>query len=1784
MIPASTEAIRAATVSICFESGGHIGQGLLLEDADGGSVVLTCHHVATAVPGHKLHVAIPDQDGSLTAPLRATYDHRRSRPESDVALIRIDVEAPERLLLHTLDPDRYDGGLEHPVTGFTYLTPWTFDARLGTATPLRCVAPELARADVPGGTYEVRRAFRLIEPTDTREGISGAPVVGGGGVLGLAHFARDEKTRGRPEAYMIPLEEWAVAWPQLAESIAPFTDGSLRSAARIKQANELAVGVASRENGDPDLTIAGYQPQVYVPHPAAERAARSLEQFDEVVVIGRPMSGKTRLVNELLKATPEATVVMPEGPVPPGRIELSGFASAEIVLLCEDIHLGVERINPLLWRRRLAESGARVRVILSCRDGGDWRRAREADSALADRFREAVVPLSAEGARGSDFPVDESRQLASLLGLSEDALNERFDGTPGSLTLDLPAMRDRYERLRDEQVHGVPTSRMLDSIKLLHHCGQSPVRQVRVRQVAETVRGESRVSEEGWEALQRRTAEAGFGVFVDEVFSGYPPLIERCVEYDPDERDCSALSELLCQEQAWLEALALARSPRVPPQVRERTLNHVIARAEGDPTAAARLHLALLQADQDRSAEALENLIDVITGEDPGRAAEATLTLGWLYEEWGSAEDAVAALESVVDSGHNIFTPEAAARLGLLQAQEGQIDAAASAYRIAVESGTSEAAGVAAYNLVSLQAGLESEEELHLLQVAFDSGHEEASPAAAVRLASRQTDPAETAAFLESAIGSSNQDVAHVAAVQLGVTYLEANDVESAKRVLYPVVEIPEADMRPTAAWVLGSALSLQGDPDEAIRLLQIARTGKNKTMALDAGARIGELLALRQDFDGAAAVFDETMAAPEGLSEWAKLNFGIVELKRGNPEESRHLLRPLVRSEDEYVRRRAGVAIAILDASQKPDEKAIAQLQSFVVNSDADVAVDSALCLGQIYRQAGRLEDAALVLRPISTMEAEGAPRAKTELGEIELARDNHEVGQKLLAEVIEDFGNDPGFEEEVCVAALCLGTALQSSDEAEAAVEPLRIAARAGWARARREARMRLGVALCDSGAVREGLGVLQDIVDAGGDDAALAAHYIGLVLAEDEDWIGASEVWGRVVEFEGSELRARALKFLGSAYLNIGRTDAAIETLERAARSSDPEVAPMAAAQLASVLLDQDRPERAAELLRAAIGDHSSSAAREASVTLGIVEKTRGNTEESTLLWEAALQDPLDQAAAVAIGNLALSRAQDGDAEGADEMLERLSGSAHQDLFFTVAKSLSEVCFEEDEERRGRSILRRIAESGSPAYSAWAGWELGLRLLDANEPLEALEVLRVAIDARQAGYSEAAALLSGRLSQLQGKVEAATRLFEVASRSTDSALASPASLALGEALVEQGEEERAQGHLRIAIELGDAEIKAGGLKAMAELRQAEGMTEEARALWAQAMACGHSEPAAHAAFVLGSEKVEAGDFRSAREALETAAGSGFDLVATMASLNLVVLDALEGNRDAAKEQALALASDLDGPLSAKAWLTYAGLCHEGDDLGGCQRGLEAAVAVEDGLYAPEAAIQLASLHLRNGSSEAAASAFLEGADAADEDFVPTGFQLALNLAKSEDWAAAELVLARVEKAAAPELLPFVSFTHGRFLLELQRNDEAVKAFELAMQDGDTEFGVRAALELGKIRQLEDRTADAQRLLETVIASGLDDCLPEATFYLGLIEYEVGDLTKAKRHWELAVKSEDPQIVPVATLNLAVLHHRQDRLEMAVELWQGLVDSGHPHYGPEAEKMLRIASEEGQ
>jgi tetratricopeptide (TPR) repeat protein len=538
---------RRATVRVCDREGTHFGQGLMLALDGEGTVVLTCHHVVARLTRENLCVAIPQLSGQLGQPIPADYDQQRSYPAKDAVVLRIKgPEQLERPLLHALNPATYSGTLPDRAICLGHWKTDSFDARVASSTRLDVPVDTPGSWSNPPSQYQLPFVFRLAEPSDARPGISGSVVLYENGVLGLAHFSRPAGPDQEREVYLVPLSVWAEGWPALANLIEPLIDARLRRTATVKYARSLEIGT--------DILIAGYRPDIYLEPTAIRHAHTALAKQGGVIMIGRPKSGKTRLAWQLLQEKPDSVVVIPHDPRPPNSFEMSGLAGEEIILFFDDLHRTALSIDPLEWHRRFEDaSGKRCLLICTSRDGEDWKQVEKSGaSRLLDVLnRDALVFSSRVGTEGADLSEAEGLKLALALGISKHEFGQRFDGTPGSLTLDLVEMRTRYLRLRDEQRAGISMSRLLDAAKLVYEASQPRLQASILRAVAAQIRGEGHLSAEAWETLQRRTSEEGFGLFdsASGDFQTYRPYLEECVAYQPNTTDIESLVSVLIEGQ-----------------------------------------------------------------------------------------------------------------------------------------------------------------------------------------------------------------------------------------------------------------------------------------------------------------------------------------------------------------------------------------------------------------------------------------------------------------------------------------------------------------------------------------------------------------------------------------------------------------------------------------------------------------------------------------------------------------------------------------------------------------------------------------------------------------------------------------------------------------------------------------------------------------------------------------------------------------------------------------------------------------------------------------------------------------------------------------------------------------------------------------------------------------------------------------------------------------------------------------------------------------------------------
>lgn len=573
-------AARRATVRVCDVQNIAKGQGLRFDLPEVGTYILTCHHVLVTLPRDGIYVSLPDSTGALANPptlIRATYEDGLSDAAGDTAVLRIEAPAVvEQVLMHEVHPEAYNGRL--PVTCISHLKPDTFDATLTSAAhhldysvPTRA----LGWKDAPA-SYQPTIAFRMTGPTDAVPGISGSAVFCQGGILGLVSAARSEDPTHERQDFMIPLRAWTGRLSQLSSLIQPLVDEALFGVAIVKHAGDLTIGDLTIGDGadDPDFVVHGYLPDVYIEREIEQKARDALANRGIVMLVGKPLSGKTRLAYHLLREWPNALVVMPQGyQVLPERFEAAGFWGYDIIVVFENLVRQVPACDPYEWRRRLMIASDRsVRLLCTSRDGSDWRNVQSQLQARWERFsdrmsRQGIIYTSQVGDAGADLSREEAWKLFTLLhdSVTERQFDAQFDGTVGSLVLssNLESMRQRYDDLAHETKNHVRGSQLLDAAKLLHVAEQPHLNEELLRKVAGKLVGTRRLSPHEWDWLRQRTAEEGFGKFsTSGEFQTYGAYLEQCVTFAPSQRDLEDLATLLQERRDVTGLLFLARAER----------------------------------------------------------------------------------------------------------------------------------------------------------------------------------------------------------------------------------------------------------------------------------------------------------------------------------------------------------------------------------------------------------------------------------------------------------------------------------------------------------------------------------------------------------------------------------------------------------------------------------------------------------------------------------------------------------------------------------------------------------------------------------------------------------------------------------------------------------------------------------------------------------------------------------------------------------------------------------------------------------------------------------------------------------------------------------------------------------------------------------------------------------------------------------------------------------------------------------------------------------------------
>ncbi|RKZ35253.1 hypothetical protein DRQ33_00075 [bacterium] len=181
----------------------------------------------------------------------------------------------------------------------------------------------------------------------------------------------------------------------------------------------------------------------YIPFPEYEQLLNSIRDGDNMLVIGRPGSGKTRAVfqalEELKEEYPDWQVIIPR----PEPIEEPEQAAQIVnantcIFVWDDIDQYISFWEPNEIFSAISDRTKNLIILGTIRAGHEYK--------LVEIQKTDWLYIFDEQIRLSDLSDDKALQLADGVGTHNTA---EFDGTPGSIVLDLRKVRARYNKLQN---------------------------------------------------------------------------------------------------------------------------------------------------------------------------------------------------------------------------------------------------------------------------------------------------------------------------------------------------------------------------------------------------------------------------------------------------------------------------------------------------------------------------------------------------------------------------------------------------------------------------------------------------------------------------------------------------------------------------------------------------------------------------------------------------------------------------------------------------------------------------------------------------------------------------------------------------------------------------------------------------------------------------------------------------------------------------------------------------------------------------------------------------------------------------------------------------------------------------------------------------------------------------------------------------------------------------------------------------------------------------------------
>ena len=200
-----------------------------------------------------------------------------------------------------------------------------------------------------------------------------------------------------------------------------------------------------------DLRVAKYN-ECYLKRSEDKELLEAINNNENALIVGMPQIGKTRAVYEAIIQKEDFNIIkFWEKPIQFEEIPDDIFKVKTIIFL-DDLNNFVKKLNLYELIKKIKEKNEESLILATCRTGDEYEKVKE---EFSDILR--------------DFKIIEMEIVDTISGGKiAEKLNtnlKKFDGTPGSLILELESMENRHSSLPNE------CKIIFRKLKLLHEAG-----------------------------------------------------------------------------------------------------------------------------------------------------------------------------------------------------------------------------------------------------------------------------------------------------------------------------------------------------------------------------------------------------------------------------------------------------------------------------------------------------------------------------------------------------------------------------------------------------------------------------------------------------------------------------------------------------------------------------------------------------------------------------------------------------------------------------------------------------------------------------------------------------------------------------------------------------------------------------------------------------------------------------------------------------------------------------------------------------------------------------------------------------------------------------------------------------------------------------------------------------------------------------------------------------------------------------------------------------------------